>query len=70
MHLLEGETVGHSGPMDRGDEVVDPEAPLQIDQPLGDFGGRADQETIVEQLVETVVESSPAGMTLSWPHSR
>ena len=38
LHLVEGEAVGHAGPMDRRDEVVDAEASLQIDKPIGDFG--------------------------------
>ena len=42
--------------MERGDEVVDPEAALQVDQPLGDLAWRTDQKPVVEQLVEAVVK--------------
>ena len=36
--------------------MIDPEAPLQINQPFGNFGRGADQEAILEQFVEPMVE--------------
>src|SRR5215472_12878526 len=42
--------------MNRGDEVVDAELAFEIDQLPGDFRGRTDQKTVLDQLVEFVIE--------------
>src|SRR3954469_17447967 len=56
LQLVERERVRHAGPMDRGDDVVDAEPPVQADHLLGDLRRRSQEETVFEQFVEFVVE--------------
>src|SRR5262250_2767463 len=67
LQLVECEAVRHPRPMHRGDDVVDPEAAVQSDHLVGHLGGRPEQETVLQELIEAVVEIVALGHDLVLP---
>src|SRR4051794_8136530 len=61
MKDVENERLGHAGPVQAGDDVVDAGLALETNDLVRDFLGRAYQEAIPDKLVEVGAEAVAGG---------